>query len=99
MNEYERLKTGESALSLVGLGYVGLPIAVEFAKRGVRVIGYDRNEEKIQTYRQGLDPTGEVGDEEIRKTTVRFTADERDLQEASFHIVAVPTPVGGGSFP
>lgn len=94
MNQYERLKTGESALSLVGLGYVGLPIAVEFAKRGVRVIGYDRNEEKIQTYRQGLDPTGEVGDEAIRKTTVRFTADERDLQEASFHIVAVPTPVG-----
>ncbi|MDY4609713.1 MAG: nucleotide sugar dehydrogenase, partial [Sphaerochaetaceae bacterium] len=79
-------------LSLVGLGYVGMPIAVAFAKK-LNVIGYDLNEAKINLYKAGIDPTNEVGDEAIKATTVEFTADETALRRAKFHIVAVPTPV------
>lgn len=96
---YEKLKSGKEKLSLVGLGYVGMPIAVEFAKRGLEVIGFDLNEAKIKTYMSGIDPTNEVGDEEIKKTTVRFTAEEKDLHDARFHIVAVPTPVNNDHTP
>ena len=93
MSLYERIKNGEEKLSLVGLGYVGMPIAVAFAKKGIKVIGYDLNEAKIELYRSGVDPTKEVGDEAIKATTVQFTSDEKDLRKAKFHIVAVPTPV------
>nr|WP_076779527.1 nucleotide sugar dehydrogenase [Lachnoclostridium phocaeense] len=93
MSLYEKIKNREETLSLVGLGYVGMPIAVEFAKRGVKVIGYDLNTAKIETYKSGIDPTNEVGEEIIKNTTVEFTADETDLKRAKFHIVAVPTPV------
>lgn len=79
-------------MSLIGLGYVGMPIAVAFAKK-VNVIGFDLNEDKINLYKDGIDPTKEVGDEEISKTSVYFTSDEKDLQKAKFHIVAVPTPI------
>ena len=92
MDLYERLVSGDEALSLVGLGYVGMPIAVAFAKK-VRVIGYDLNAAKIETYKSGIDPTNEVGNAAIAATTVQFTADETKLREAKFHIVAVPTPV------
>jgi len=93
MSLYERLVKKEAALSLVGLGYVGMPIAVAFAKKGLRVIGFDLNKNKIGLYLSGVDPTKEVGDEAIKNTTVEFTADEKRLREAQFHIVAVPTPV------
>lgn len=93
MSLYKKIKSNEEILSLVGLGYVGMPIAVEFAKRGVKVIGFDLNVSKIETYKSGIDPTHEVGDEAIKNTTVEFTADEADLRRAKFHIVAVPTPV------
>ena len=93
MKLYERIKNGEEKLSLVGLGYVGMPIAVAFAKKGIKVIGYDLNEAKIELYKSGVDPTKEVGDEAIKATTVQFTSDEKDLHKAKFHIVAVPTPV------
>ncbi len=89
---YEKLLTGEEKLSLVGLGYVGMPIAVAFAKK-VKVVGFDLNEKKIALYQSGIDPTKEVGDEVIKNTTVEFTCDESKLKEAKFHIVAVPTPV------
>ena len=89
----EEIKSGNEKLSLVGLGYVGMPIAVEFAKRGVKVVGFDLNAQKIALYRQGIDPTREVGDEAVRTSTVEFTADPAALREARFHIVAVPTPV------
>ena len=89
---YEKLVNKEETLSLIGLGYVGMPIAVAFAKK-VKVIGYDLNEAKINQYRAGFDPTKEVGDEAIRNTTVEFTCDETRLREAKFHIVAVPTPI------
>ena len=92
MNLYEQIKNKEEKISLVGLGYVGMPIAVAFAKKA-EVIGFDINQEKIETYKSGIDPTKEVGDEVIQNTTVDFTADETRLKEAKFHIVAVPTPV------
>ena len=96
---YEKLKVGKEKISLVGLGYVGMPIAVEFAKRGIKVIGFDLNKEKIETYKSGTDPTAEVGDETIKNTTVEFTSDEADLRKAKFHIVAVPTPVNSDHTP
>ena len=96
---YEKIKNNEAALSLVGLGYVGMPIAIEFAKRGVKVIGFDLNAAKIETYKSGIDPTNEVGDDVIKATTVEFTADETKLREAKFHIVAVPTPVNNDHTP
>ncbi len=99
MTLYEKIKANEEAISLVGLGYVGMPIAIEFANRVVNVIGYDLNKAKIETYRSGIDPTHEVGDEAIRNTTVEFTADETRLRDAKFHIVAVPTPVNSDHTP
>jgi len=92
MSLYEKIVNREEKISLVGLGYVGMPIAVAFAKK-VDVIGFDLNKEKIELYKQGFDPTNEVGDDEIKKTTVEFTSDETKLKDAKFHIVAVPTPV------
>lgn len=99
MNLYEKIKNQKEALSLVGLGYVGMPIAVEFAKRDVTVIGFDLNAAKIETYKSGIDPTNEVGDDVIKSTTVEFTANEEDLKRAKFHIVAVPTPVNDDHTP
>lgn len=90
---YNKLVSGEESLSLVGLGYVGMPIAVAFARKGLNVIGFDLNAEKIAQYQSGVDPTLEVGDEVIAQTTVHFTSDETELKKAKFHIVAVPTPV------
>ncbi len=92
MSFYEKLIRKEAALSLVGLGYVGMPIAVAFSKK-IKVIGFDLNENKIAQYQSGIDPTGEVGNEAIAACSVEFTSDESRLQEAGFHIVAVPTPV------
>lgn len=92
MNLFEDLVNKKEKLSLVGLGYVGMPIAVAFAKK-INVVGFDLNAKKIELYKSGIDPTHEVGDEAISKTTVDFTADETRLKEAKFHIVAVPTPV------
>ncbi|MBQ2971227.1 MAG: nucleotide sugar dehydrogenase [Ruminococcus sp.] len=90
---YNDLREGTESISLVGLGYVGMPIAVAFANKGIKVIGYDLNSAKIELYKSGVDPTNEVGDEAIKNTTVEFTSDEAKLKEAKFHIVAVPTPV------
>ena len=98
MSLYEKIVAREESISLVGLGYVGMPIAVAFAKK-VRVIGYDLNAAKIALYQSGIDPTNEVGNEAIRNTTVEFTSDETKLREAKFHIVAVPTPVNDDHTP
>ena len=92
MSLYEKIVSRKEKISLVGLGYVGMPIAVAFARKA-EVIGFDLNEEKIKLYQAGFDPTREVGDEVIRQTTVDFTADPARLRDARFHIVAVPTPV------
>ncbi len=98
MKLYEELVNRKQKLSLIGLGYVGMPIAVAFAKK-LDVIGFDINAEKIGLYKQGTDPTNEVGNEAIANTTVDFTADESRLKEAKFHIVAVPTPVHADKTP
>lgn len=92
MSLYEEIKNGTEKISLVGLGYVGMPIAVAFAKKA-DVIGFDLNKGKIALYQSGVDPTKEVGDEVIKNTAVVFTSDAARLKEAKFHIVAVPTPV------
>ena len=98
MDLYEKLLSGEEKLSLVGLGYVGMPIAVAFARK-IKVVGFDLNEKKIELYKNGIDPTNEVGNEVIKNTKVEFTADPSKLKEAKFHIVAVPTPVNDDHTP
>lgn len=98
MKLYEDLVSGKEKLSLVGLGYVGMPIAVAFARK-IQVIGFDLNAAKIDLYKSGIDPTNEVGNEVIKNTAVAFTADASKLKEAKFHIVAVPTPVNDDHTP
>lgn len=93
MSLYKELINGNKKLALVGLGYVGMPMAVAFANKGIKVIGFDLNEAKIDLYKKGIDPTKEVGDDVIKNTAVEFTSDEKKIQEAKFIIVAVPTPV------
>ena len=92
MNLFDKILRHEEKIALTGLGYVGMPIAVAFAKKA-EVIGFDLNQKKIELYQNGIDPTNEVGNEAIKNTTVVFTSDETKLQEAKFHIIAVPTPV------
>lgn len=98
MSLYEDIVNGKEKLSLVGLGYVGMPIAVAFARK-IKVVGFDLNAAKIDLYKSGVDPTNEVGDDVIKNTTVEFTADPSKLREAKFHIVAVPTPVNDDHTP
>lgn len=98
MKLYEELLEKKTKLSLVGLGYVGMPIAVAFAKK-IDVVGYDLNAKKIELYKSGIDPTNEVGNDAIKTTKVEFTADASKLREAKFHIVAVPTPVNADHTP
>lgn len=93
MTVLNELVKREAKLAVVGLGYVGMPIAHAFAKKGLNVIGFDLNTEKIEMYRNGIDPTHEVGNEAIKNSSVMFTSDETVLKEAKFIIVAVPTPV------
>lgn len=95
---YERLLAGDEKLALVGLGYVGMPIAVAYAKK-IKVVGFDNNAAKIDLYHKGIDPTNEVGNEAIKNTTVDFTADPEKLSECKFIIVAVPTPVNADHTP
>lgn len=92
MSLYDDIKNGRERISVVGLGYVGMPLAVAFA-RCAKVIGFDLNEEKIKLYKSGIDPTEEVGNDVIKATAVEFTSDPQRLKDAKFHIVAVPTPV------
>ena len=98
MSLYEKILNGEEKIALIGLGYVGLPIAVAFSKKA-KVIGFDCNASKIELYKNGVDPTKEVGDTAIASCSVVFTSDAEKLQEAKFHIVAVPTPVNADHTP
>lgn len=98
MKLYDKIVEKKERISVVGLGYVGMPIAVAFAKK-VDVIGFDLNEKKIELYKSGIDPTNEVGNDEIKNTAVEFTSDETKLKEAKFHIVAVPTPINSDKTP
>lgn len=98
MSLYQKIVNREEKISLVGLGYVGMPIAVSFSKK-VDVIGFDVNKAKIDLYKNGIDPTKEVGDEAIKNCAVDFTCEAERLKEAKFHIVAVPTPVNSDHTP
>lgn len=98
MNIYDELKSRKEKLEVVGLGYVGMPLAVAFAEKFV-VNGFDINSQKIAQYRKGKDMTLEVGDESLKESTVMFTDDETSIAEAAFVIVAVPTPINGDKTP
>lgn len=98
MNLFDKIVNREEKISVIGLGYVGLPIAVAFANI-TDVIGFDICKRKIQLYKKGIDPTKEVGDEEVKCTKVEFTSNEKMLRSARFHIVAVPTPVNSDNTP
>src|SRR5699024_10187691 len=94
----DKLVNKTAKISVIGLGYVGMPLEVSFSNF-VDVIGFDINRDKITTYKNGIDPTKEVGDERISLSSVFFTSDEEDLRESDFHIVAVPTPINSDKTP
>src|SRR5699024_232648 len=98
MNIYEKLEAREESLSVIGLGYVGLPLAVEFAKK-YNVIGFDVNQQKLDQYLNGNDVTEEVGDAALEDTTMTFTSDELELQKSKFFVVSVPTPINTDKTP
>lgn len=98
MSLYKKIVEKQEKISVIGLGYVGMPIAVAFAKKH-NVIGFDLNKDKIKLYKSGIDPTNEVGGEVIKQTKVYFTSDETRLKEAKFHIIAVPTPINSDKTP
>lgn len=98
MSLYNELLNKKEKLSVIGLGYVGLPLANEFSKH-IDVIGFDINEDKINKYIQGYDITGEVGDEELKESNIEFTYNEERLKECKFHVIAVPTPINNDKTP
>ncbi|HEX6593673.1 MAG TPA: nucleotide sugar dehydrogenase [Bacillota bacterium] len=98
MSLFDDIQSKKEKISVIGLGYVGLPLAIELAKK-YDVIGYDINDDKLEQYRNGHDVTGEVGDDTIRQTTMTFSSDATDLQQCRFHIVAVPTPINTDKTP
>jgi UDP-N-acetyl-D-glucosamine/UDP-N-acetyl-D-galactosamine dehydrogenase len=97
-NFYETLLNKREKISVIGLGYVGLPLAIEFAKK-FEVVGFDVNTKKIEDYVNGNDPTNEVGSESLIETTCQFTSQEDALKGCKFHIVAVPTPINSDKTP
>ena len=98
MEIYESILKKEATIVVIGLGYVGMPLAVAFAKKA-QVIGFDVNAEKVELYKAGIDVTNEVGNDEIKTTSVEFTADESRIKEGKFFVVAVPTPINSDKTP
>jgi len=95
---YNELIRKETKLSVIGLGYVGLPIALEFAKK-ISVIGFDIKPERVELMKKGIDPSNELTSEAFKDTDILFTSDPKDLRHASFHIIAVPTPTNPYNLP
>ncbi|MCD6597198.1 MAG: nucleotide sugar dehydrogenase [Bacteroidales bacterium] len=95
---YQEIKDKKKSISLIGLGYVGLPIALEFAKK-VPVIGFDIKPERVELMKKKIDPSNELPPEAFDNTDILLTANPEDLKEASFHIVAVPTPIDDHNLP
>jgi len=95
---YKKLINKETCLSVIGLGYVGLPIALEFAKK-IKVIGFDIKAERVELMKKGIDPSNELTSEDFTDTDIRFSSNPEDLKEASFHIIAVPTPTNRHNLP
>src|SRR5690625_4442512 len=98
MNLYEKLQAKEEKLSVIGLGYVGLPVAIEFAKK-FDTVGFDVDQEKLDKYVSGHDVTEEVGDDMLQASTITFSSDEADVKTCKFHVVAVPTPINTDKTP
>ncbi len=98
MDLFKKIENKQEKISVIGLGYVGLPLAIELAKK-YDVVGYDLNEEKLTKYRNGIDVTNEVGNEVLKNTKMFFTSDEKRLKECKFHIIAVPTPINSDKTP
>lgn len=98
MNIYDKLINKEAKLSVIGLGYVGLPIALEFAKK-ISVIGFDIKPDRVEKMRNNIDPSEELSAEDFENCDIHFTYETEDLKEADFHIVAVPTPIDDSNMP
>jgi len=98
MNLYEKIKNKEEKLSVIGLGYAWLPLAISFAKK-VEVIGFGINREKVEAYKKGIDVTNEVGNKSLRDATAFLTSNEKELQKAKFYIIAVSTPINPDKTP
>ncbi|MFP5471449.1 MAG: nucleotide sugar dehydrogenase, partial [Bacteroidia bacterium] len=95
---YNKLVNKEAKLAVIGLGYVGLPIALEFAKK-IKVVGFDINKERVQLMRNNIDPSNELDASEFEGADILFTADIEDLRDVNFFIVAVPTPINDANLP
>jgi UDP-N-acetyl-D-galactosamine dehydrogenase len=98
MNIYQKLLNKEAKLSVIGLGYVGLPIALEFAKK-IAVVGFDIKEDRVEMMKNKIDPSEELQPSAFDGCDISFTADSKDLKDATFHIVAVPTPIDSHNLP
>ncbi|MCT4597617.1 MAG: nucleotide sugar dehydrogenase [Vallitalea sp.] len=98
MDLYNKIIKGEEKIAVIGLGYVGVPLAISFAKK-VNVIGFDINKEKVEKYKQGIDPTNELNKGDLDSTSIFFTSHEKELRKAKFHIIAVPTPINDDKTP
>ena len=99
MSNIVKMNINDICVAVVGLGYVGLPLAVAFAKKKYKVIGFDINDKKINKYISGVDPTQEIGNNELKNTNIHFTCDDGELKRADYIIVAVPTPVNSDHTP
>lgn len=98
MLNYNEIFQKKQKIAVIGMGYVGMPMAIELAKK-YDVIGFDINEKKIENYKKGVDPTDEVGNDVIQKTTLKFSSDENELDDAKMFIIAVPTPINQDKTP
>ena len=95
---YNNLINKKTKLSVIGLGYVGLPIALEFARK-IKVVGFDIKPDRVELMTKGIDPSNELQPEAFAGTDIHFTSNQKDLAEASFHIIAVPTPTNNYNLP
>ena len=95
---YQKLIDRETSLAVIGLGYVGLPIALEFAKK-INVIGFDISQERIDLMKNKIDPSNELISNDFENCSIKFTSDLNVLKEASFFIIAVPTPIDDANLP
>jgi UDP-N-acetyl-D-glucosamine/UDP-N-acetyl-D-galactosamine dehydrogenase len=98
MNIYEKLLNKEARLSVIGLGYVGLPIALEFARK-ISVVGFDIKADRVEKMRNRIDPSEELEPEAFDNCDILFTSDPEDLKKANFHIIGVPTPIDKHNLP
>ena len=95
---YDRMLKGEAKLAVIGLGYVGLPIALDFARK-IKVVGFDINQQRVDMMKNSVDPSNELESKDFEGCDIEFTADINDLKDVQFFIVAVPTPIDDANLP